>query len=167
MAKDTVEVLIEGGTATPGPPLGPALGPLGINMMQVVEEINKKSADFAGMKVPVIISVDRDTKDFEIEIGTPPTTALIMEELGIEKASHEPGLDIVNDLPIETALKITRMKFDSLLANDYKAGIKEVIYLSDKYATKDAFIASKKLLDSCGVKYRQIELSGNEVKLEL
>ena len=127
MAKDTVEVLIEGGTATPGPPLGPALGPLGINMMQVVEEINKKSADFAGMKVPVIISVDRDTKEFDIEIGTPPTTALIMEELGIEKASHEPGLDIINDLPIETALKITRMKFDSLLANDYKSGIKEVI----------------------------------------
>ena len=96
-------------------------------MMQVVEEINKKSADFAGMKVPVIISVDRDTKEFEIEIGTPPTTALIMEELGIEKASHEPGLDIINDVPIETALKIARMKFDSLLSNDYKAGIKEVI----------------------------------------
>ena len=76
MAKDTVEVLIEGGTATPGPPLGPALGPFGINMMQVVEEINKKSADFAGMKVPVKVTIDRDTKDFEIEIGTPPTTAL-------------------------------------------------------------------------------------------
>ena len=44
MAKDTVEVLIEGGTATPGPPLGPALGPLGINMMQVVDEINNKTA---------------------------------------------------------------------------------------------------------------------------
>ena len=69
----------------------------------------------------------RDTKDFEIEIGTPPTTALIMEELGIEKASHEPGLDIVNDLPIEAAFKIARMKFDSLLSNDYKAGIKEVM----------------------------------------
>ena len=127
MAKDTVEVLIEGGSATPGPPLGPALGPFGINMMQVVDEINSKTADFAGMKVPVKVSIDRDTKDFEIEIGTPPTTALIMQELGIEKASHEPGLDIINDLPIETALKITRMKFDSLLANGYKNGIKEII----------------------------------------
>ena len=127
MAKDTVEVLIEGGSATPGPPLGPALGPFGINMMQVVDEINEKSADFAGMKVPVIISVDRDTKEFEIDIGTPPTTALIMEELGIEKASHEPGLDIVNDVPIEAALKIAKMKFGSLLANDYKAGVKEVM----------------------------------------
>ena len=125
MAKDTVEVLIEGGSATPGPPLGPALGPFGINMMQVVDEINSKTADFAGMKVPVKVIVDG--KDFEIEIGTPPTTALIKEELGIEKGSHEPGLDIVNDLPIETALKIARMKFDSLLANDYKAGIKEVM----------------------------------------
>ena len=118
MAKDTVEILIEGGSATPGPPLGPALGPFGINMMQVVEEINNKSADFAGMKVPVKVSIDRDTKEFEIEIGTPPTTSLIMEELGIEKASHEPGADIVADLPIDKALKI---------ASDYKAGVKEVM----------------------------------------
>ena len=127
MAKDTVEVLIEGGSATPGPPLGPALGPFGVNMMKVVEEINEKSADFKGMKVPVIVSIDRDTKEFEIEIGTPPTTALIMQELGIDGASHEPGLDIIADLPIEVAFKIARMKFDSLLANDYKAGVKEVM----------------------------------------
>lgn len=127
MAKDTVEVLIEGGSATPGPPLGPALGPFGVNMMKVVEEINEKSADFKGMKVPVIVSIDRDTKEFEIEIGTPPTTALIMQELGIDGASHEPGLDIIADLPFEVALKIARMKFDSLLANDYKAGVKEVM----------------------------------------
>ena len=89
MAKDTVEVLLEGGTATPGPPLGPAIGPFGVNMMQVVEEINKKSADFAGMKVPVIITIDSSTKEFEIEIGTPPTTALIMDELSIEKGAHK------------------------------------------------------------------------------
>ena len=81
MPEDTVEVLVEGGSATPGPPLGPAIGPLGINMMQVVEEINNKTADFKGMKVPVKIIVDSSTKEFEIEIGTPPTTALVMDEL--------------------------------------------------------------------------------------
>ena len=91
MPEDTVEVLVEGGSATPGPPLGPAIGPLGINMMQVVEEINNKTADFKGMKVPVKIIVDSSTKEFEIEIGTPPTTALVMDELNIEKGSHEPG----------------------------------------------------------------------------
>lgn len=127
MAKDTVEVLIEGGTATPGPPLGPALGPFGVNMMQIVEQINNKSADFKGMKVPVKITIDSDTKDFEVEIGTPPTTALIMDELEIEKGSQEPGTDWVADLSVEQALKIARMKFDSLLANDYKHGAKEVM----------------------------------------
>ncbi|KZX14689.1 50S ribosomal protein L11 [Methanobrevibacter curvatus] len=127
MAKSTVEVLIEGGTATPGPPLGPALGPFGINMMQVVEEINKKTADFSGMKVPVKVTIDAATKEFEIEIGTPPTTALIMDELGIEKASQDPGLEKIADLSIDQSLKVARMKFDSLLANDYKHAVKEIM----------------------------------------
>jgi large subunit ribosomal protein L11 len=127
MAKDSVEVLIEGGTATPGPPLGPAIGPFGINMMKVVEEINDKSADFKGMKVPVKITIDSATKDFEIEIGTPPTTALIIDELKLEKGSQDPGLEKVADLSVEQALKINRMKFDSLLSNDYKHGAKEVM----------------------------------------
>ena len=127
MAKETVEVLLEGGTATPGPPLGPAIGPFGVNMMQVVEEINKKSADFAGMKVPVIITIDSSTKEFEIEIGTPPTTALIMDELKIEKGAHEPSAEVAADLSVEQAFKIARMKFDSLLSNDYKAATKEVM----------------------------------------
>jgi large subunit ribosomal protein L11 len=127
MAKETVEILIDGGKATPGPPLGPALGPLGINMMQVVEQINQKTADFDGMKVPVKITVEVETKKFEVEVGTPPTTALIMDELKIEKASQDPGLDKVADLKIEQALKIARMKFDALLSNDYKNAAKEVI----------------------------------------
>lgn len=127
MAKETVEILIDGGKATPGPPLGPAIGPLGINMMQVVEEINKKTSDFEGMKVPVKIIVDIDTKKFDVEVGTPPTTALIMDELKIEKASQDPGLEKVADLSMEQALKIARMKFDALLSNDYKNAAKEVI----------------------------------------
>jgi large subunit ribosomal protein L11 len=127
MAKETVEILIEGGKATPGPPLGPAIGPLGINMMQVVEQINEKTSDFAGIKVPVKVIVDIGTKAFEIEVGTPPTTALIKDELNIEKGSQDPGMDKVADLSIEQALKIARMKFSSLLSNDYKMATKEVV----------------------------------------
>jgi large subunit ribosomal protein L11 len=127
MAKETIEILIDGGKATPGPPLGPAIGPLGINMMQVVEQINQKTADFEGMKVPVKIIVDVGTKEFEISVGTPPTTALIKDELKIEKGSQDPGLDKVADLKMEQALKIARMKFDALLSNDYKNAAKEVI----------------------------------------
>ncbi|MDI6724888.1 MAG: 50S ribosomal protein L11 [Methanobacterium sp.] len=127
MAKETVEILIEGGKATPGPPLGPAIGPLGINMMQVVEQINSKTSDFAGIKVPVKIIVDVGTKEFEVKVGTPPTTALILDELNIEKGSQDPGMDKVADLSIEQALKIAKMKYDSLLSNDYKMATKEVI----------------------------------------
>lgn len=127
MVKETVEILIDGGKATPGPPLGPAIGPLGINMMQVVEEINKKTSDFSGMKVPVKVIVDISTKKFDIEVGTPPTTALIIDELGIDKGSQDPGADKVADLKVEQALKIARMKFDALLSNDYKHAAKEVI----------------------------------------
>jgi len=127
MAKETVEILIEGGKATPGPPLGPAIGPLGINMMQVVEQINGKTSDFEGIKVPVKVIVDTDTKNFEIKVGTPPTTALILDELNIEKGSQDPGMDKVADLSIEQVLKIAKMKFDSLLSNDNKMAAKEVI----------------------------------------
>jgi large subunit ribosomal protein L11 len=127
MAKETIEILIDGGKATPGPPLGPAIGPLGINMMQVVEQINQKTADFEGMKVPVKIIVDVGTKEFEVTVGTPPTTALIKDELNIEKGSQDPGLDKIADLSVGQALKIARMKFDALLSNDYKNAAKEVI----------------------------------------
>lgn len=127
MAKETVEILIDGGKATPGPPLGPAIGPLGINMMQVVEQINQKTGDFEGMKVPVKVIVDMDTKEFKITVGTPPTTALIKDELKIEKGSQDPGIDRVADLKVEQALKIARMKFDALLSTDYKNAAKEVI----------------------------------------
>ena len=127
MATDTVEILVDAGKVTPGPPLGPAIGPFGINMMEVVEQINSKTEDFKGMKVPVKIAIDSDTKEFEITIGTPPTTALIKDELKIEKGAHEPGSEVAADLSVEQALKIARMKFDSLLANDYKHGAKEVM----------------------------------------
>ncbi|HOI39960.1 MAG TPA: 50S ribosomal protein L11 [Methanobacterium sp.] len=127
MATETIEILIDGGKATPGPPLGPAIGPLGINMMQVVEQINQKTVDFEGMKVPVKIIVDTSTKDFEVTVGTPPTTALIMDELKIEKGSQDPGMDKVADLKIEQALKVARMKFDALLSADYKSATKEVV----------------------------------------
>jgi len=127
MAKETVEILIDGGKATPGPPLGPAIGPLGINMMQVVEQINQKTADFEGMKVPVKVIVDTSSKEFEVTVGTPPTTALIMDELKIEKGSQDPGTDKVADLKIEQALKVARMKFDALLSADFKNATKEVV----------------------------------------
>ena len=125
MAKETIEVLIEGGKATAGPPIGPALGPLGINIGQVVSEINKKTASFKGMQVPVKIIVDTETKEYNITIGTPPTSALIKKELGLAKASSKPQ-EIVANLSIEQIVKIAKMKSDDTLGKDIIAKIKEV-----------------------------------------
>ena len=123
---EVVEVLVPGGKASAGPPLGPALGPLGINVKAVVDEINKKTAEFNGMQVPVRVEVD-DKKNFEISVGIPPTTALIMKEIGIEKGSGEPGTQVAGDLPLEAAVRIARMKFDDMLSYELKTAVKEVI----------------------------------------
>lgn len=126
MVKESIDVLIEGGKATAAPPLGPALGPLGVNIGQVVSEINEKTSDFKGMKVPVTVSVDKDTKEFEISIGTPPTAELVKKEAGLKKASSNPLSEKVADLRIEQAIKIAKMKKDSLLGKDMFSKVKEV-----------------------------------------
>ena len=80
-----VSSLVTGGAASAGPPLGPALGPLGVNIMEIIKAINEKTKDFEGMKVPVTVSVYPDTKKWEIEIGIPSAAALLLKEAGIQK----------------------------------------------------------------------------------
>jgi large subunit ribosomal protein L11 len=126
MAKEVVETLIEGGKASAAPPLGPALGPLKVNIGQVVADINKKTADFKGMKVPVKVIVDTETKEYTIEIGTPPASQLIKSELGIAKGSGTPDKTYVADMTVDQIKKVARMKFDSLLANDLSAAVREM-----------------------------------------
>ena len=127
MTKQTIKILVEGGKATAGPPLGPALGPIGVNIGQVVGDINKKTESFKGMQIPVSVIVDTDTKEFEIELGTPPASALIIKEAGIEKASSNPGNDFVADLKIQQIIKIAKMKEGALLGRTLKEKVKEII----------------------------------------
>jgi large subunit ribosomal protein L11 len=123
-----VEVLVEGGKASPGPPLGPAIGPLGLNVKQVVDEINKATKDFEGMQVPVkIIVTDPKKKTFEIEVGIPPVSQLIKKELGIAKGSSEAGHTAVGDLSMDAVIRIAKAKIDQMLAPTIKAASKEVI----------------------------------------
>jgi large subunit ribosomal protein L11 len=110
MPKQTIEALVEGGRASAGPPLGPSLGPAGVNIQEVITSINEKTRDMAGMKVPVKVIVN-DDKSFEVEVGTPPISALILKELGMKKGSEEAGKKRVGDLTVEQAKKIARVKF--------------------------------------------------------
>src|SRR3990170_4532007 len=125
--KKTVELLVSGGQANAGPPLGPALGPLGVNVMMIVNRINELTKDYAGMKVPVKVIVDPDTKEFEATIGTPTTSALIVSELKIEKGSGTPHSAKVGNLTMDQIVRIAKMKRPELLAKDLKGAAKEIL----------------------------------------
>lgn len=150
MSKETIEALIEGGKATAAPPLGPALGPLGVNISQIIDEINKKTGGFAGMQVPVKVIVDTETKEFAISIGTPPTSSLLRKEANIDKGSSNPKIDHVADMRIEQIIKVAKMKEDSLLGRTLKEKVKEILGTADSMGVRvegvDA-IETSKLVD--------------------
>ena len=122
---DVVEALVDGGRASAGPPLGPALGPKGVNIGQVIAKINEKTAAFAGMKVPVKVMIN-DDKSFDIKVGTPPMSALIKGELNLEKGSSNARTTKVGNLTLDQAKKIADMKQDDLLGANQKARVLEV-----------------------------------------
>lgn len=122
----TVEVLVPGGKASPGPPLGPAIGPLGLDVNQVVEEINKRTKDYAGLEVPVKLVV-QDDKSFNIEVGIPPVTALVKKELGIDKGSSNAGIEPVGNLTLDQIKKIAKIKQEETLSYDFISSVKEVL----------------------------------------
>lgn len=125
--KKSISALVSGGEASAGPPLGPALGPMGINVLQVVNTINEKTKEFHGMKVPVKVDVDPDTKKFNVEVGVPPTTALIAKEANISKGSGTAGKDFVGNISMEAIVKIAKMKIDISYATSLKSSVKEII----------------------------------------
>lgn len=125
--KKTVELLVNGGQANAGPPLGPALGPLGVNVMMIVNKINEVTKDYAGMKVPVKVVVDPETKEFEVTVGTPTASALIVSELKIEKGSGTPHSQKVGNLTIDQVTRIAKIKRPELLARTLKSAVKEIL----------------------------------------
>lgn len=126
---EVLEVLVDGGRATPGPPLGPALGPLGVNVPKIISKINEKTKAFEGMKVPVKIIIDKD-KNFEITIGTPPVSALILKEIGKELGAKgekgKLGKEIVGNLTINQVKKIAQMKAETMLGKNLREKAKEI-----------------------------------------
>jgi large subunit ribosomal protein L11 len=125
--KKVVELLVSGGQANAGPPLGPALGPLGVNVMLVVNKVNELTKDYAGMKVPVKVAVDSEDKTFDVTVGIPTAAALVISELKIEKGSGTPNSAKVGDLQMDQVVRIAKIKKEQLLAGDLKAAAKEVL----------------------------------------
>lgn len=171
MPSQTVEALIEGGKASAAPPLGPALGPLGVNIGQVINEINKKTAGFKGMQVPVKVIVDSDTKEFKVTVGTPPASQLVLKEAGVEKGSSNPLQDKIADLKIEQVIKITQMKEDTLLGKTMKDKVKEIVGTCQSMGILVEGVAANEAIEQINqgkfdreIKEQKTELTAEELK---
>jgi large subunit ribosomal protein L11 len=127
MGKETISLMVKGGAATAGPPLGPALGGKGINVGQVVAQINEKTSAMKGMDVPVKVIVDLDAKAFEITVGLPPASALLLKEANAEKGSGAAGIKIVSALKIPHLIKVAKIKTDALTGKTLKEKVKELL----------------------------------------
>jgi large subunit ribosomal protein L11 len=125
--KETIEILVEGGKAKADASMAQKLGPMKINIQDVLNHINEKTDSFKGMKVPVKVIIDPETKEFEISIGTPPISELIKKELNLQKGSSFPNKDKIANIGIEQAIKIAKMKESSILHNSLKAVVKTVV----------------------------------------
>ena len=122
-----VRALITGGAASGGPPIGPAVGPTGINIKDVVDAVNEKTMLFKGLTVPVRIECDPETKQFEIFVETPSTASLLLKELGIEKGSINSSENKAGDLTLEQVINVTNAKKDIFLSKTFKNAVKTVL----------------------------------------
>jgi len=123
----TISSLVTGGQASAGPPLGPVLGPLGVNIMEVIKAINDKTKEFEGMKIPVTVSVFPDTKKWEIEVGIPSAAALILKEAGIQKGSGTSGTEWIADIGMDSIVKVAKTKIETSYASSLKSVAKTII----------------------------------------
>ena len=122
----TVSALVVGGEANAGPPLGPALGPLGVNVMMIVKQINDLTKDYTGMRVPVKVNVETETKKFTVEVGIPSASALIVKESGAAKGSGTPKTAVAGNITIDQLVKIAKVKVSQSYATTIKSSAKEV-----------------------------------------
>jgi large subunit ribosomal protein L11 len=123
----TIKLLVEGGKMTPGPAIAQQLGPMGLNLGQIISDVNEKTTDFKGMNVPVVLEVNPETKEYSISVSSPPVSELLKKELGIEKASAERLKTVVGNLAFEQVISVAKQKHDNMLSNDLMASVKSVL----------------------------------------
>ena len=118
-----VKLQIKGGQANPAPPVGPALGQRGINIMDFCKAFNEKTKGLMGKPVPVIITVYKDKK-FDFEIKSPPASHFIKEAAKLKSGSQEPGRNIVASITTKQAKEIAEKKMKDLNAHDLDEAVK-------------------------------------------
>jgi large subunit ribosomal protein L11 len=128
MAKKVVaqiKLQLPAGKATPAPPVGPALGQHGVNIMEFCKQFNAKTADNAGMIIPVVLTVYAD-RSFTFELKTPPASILLKKAAGVERGSGEPNRNKVGKVTMEQIREIAKTKMQDLNANDIEAAMRMI-----------------------------------------
>lgn len=128
MAKKVKVILklnLPGGTANPAPPVGPALGQHGVNIMEFIQQYNAKTAEMKGQMVPALVTIFED-RSFKFELKTPPVTALIKQVLGLKLGSGEPNKKKVGVLTTDQVKTIAEKKLPDMNTSDLNAAIKMV-----------------------------------------
>ncbi|HBF78228.1 MAG TPA: 50S ribosomal protein L11 [Clostridiaceae bacterium] len=120
-----VKLQIAAGKATPAPPVGPALGPTGINIMQFCKEFNAKTANQAGLIIPVVLTVYQD-RSFSFILKTPPAAVLLKKAAGIESGSAVPNKTKVATVSLDKVKEIAQMKMQDLNASNIETAIEMV-----------------------------------------
>ena len=126
MAKKIAEkfkMMIPAGSANPSPPVGPALGQRGVNIMEFCKAFNEKTKDKMGFKIPVVVTVYAD-KSFTMETKQPPASDLIMKEAGIKKGTDNPILNKVATLSNDQLMKVVDLKIEDLNTDDREVAAK-------------------------------------------
>jgi len=121
-----IKILTEGGAMKPGPALSQKLGPAGIPLNKVIEQVNDATKDFKGLKVPVELDVNTKTKSFKVKVFSPPVSELLKKELGIEKGSEQQKRFQKGNASIEQIISVAKTKMQNLLAKDLKSAVKLV-----------------------------------------
>lgn len=122
-----INLLVDGGDMKPGPAISQKLGPAGINMGKFIQEVNKATSAFKGMKVPVEADVDTKTKTFTLSVKSPPVAELLKKEAGIESGSGKPNKFKSANLSVEQTIKVAKTKLPNMLSKNLKLALKSVL----------------------------------------
>ncbi|MDT7889590.1 MAG: 50S ribosomal protein L11 [Desulfurococcales archaeon] len=122
-----VRIQVEGGKATPAPPLGPTLQQLGLDPASVVDEINRATKEYQGLQVRVDVIVDLDSMKYDLRIKLPTTASLLLKAAGAESPSGDPAHKKVGDISFEKAVEIAILKKPELNAKSLRAAVKTIL----------------------------------------
>jgi large subunit ribosomal protein L11 len=122
-----IKLLVDAGDMKPNPAISQKLGPLGLNLGKIMQDVNKATSQFKGIKVPVVLDIDTKTRNFKVEVSTPPVSELLKKEFSLEKGSGEPGNIKVANAALEQIIAIAKIKQQAMLTEDFKKAVKNIL----------------------------------------